>query len=138
MPPAAVISAFAVGLVVTVVAALLPALRASRIPPVAAMQEAATPDRPLTGSPSPAAVVAAVGGGAARRSASPASGDATLWPILGGVLVAFIGVALLTPLISPAGGVACSAGCSPGRCRASWAGSTRAATRAAPRSPRPR
>ena len=52
MPLAAVISAFAVGIGVTVVAALLPALRASRIPPVAAMQEVATPDRPLTGSPS--------------------------------------------------------------------------------------
>ena len=37
-----------VGMLVTLVAALLPALRASRIPPVAAMQEAATPDRPLT------------------------------------------------------------------------------------------
>ena len=33
---------------VTVVAAFLPALRASRIPPMAALQEAATPDRPLT------------------------------------------------------------------------------------------
>ena len=47
-PPAAVISAFAVGSAVTVVAALLPALRAARIPPVAALREAATPDRPLT------------------------------------------------------------------------------------------
>ncbi len=36
VPAAAVIGAFAVGLVITVVAALLPALRASRIPPVAA------------------------------------------------------------------------------------------------------
>ncbi len=53
-------------------------------------------------------MVTAVGGGAARATASPAAGDATLWTILGGVLVAFIGVALLTPLHQPAGGVACS------------------------------
>src|SRR6201999_2076024 len=48
VPAAAVISAFAVGAGVSVVAALLPALRASRIPPVAALRESATPDRPLT------------------------------------------------------------------------------------------
>ncbi|HEY0698721.1 MAG TPA: FtsX-like permease family protein, partial [Micromonospora sp.] len=44
VPPAAVVSSFAVGLVITVLAAVLPALRAARIPPVAAMQDVATPD----------------------------------------------------------------------------------------------
>src|SRR6185437_17083296 len=48
VPAAAIIGAFTVGILVTVVAALLPALRAARIPPVAALQESATPDRPLT------------------------------------------------------------------------------------------
>ena len=44
--PSAVIAAFGVGIMVTVVAAPLPALRASRISPMAALQEIATPDRP--------------------------------------------------------------------------------------------
>ena len=62
MPAAAVISAFAVGLLVTVVAAVLPALRASRIPPIAALQEVATPDRPLTKLTVSGALVGAAGG----------------------------------------------------------------------------
>jgi putative ABC transport system permease protein len=97
VPPAAVISAFAVGLVVTLIAAVIPALRAARVPPVAAMQDVATPDRPLTR-------VTAVGGGitaiGAALLAYGLAGSGGLWTILGGVLVAFIGVALLTPIIS--------------------------------------
>ncbi|MEV4755027.1 FtsX-like permease family protein [Micromonospora sp. NPDC049559] len=100
LPAAAVISAFAVGLLVTVIAATLPALRAARIPPVAALQDAATPDRPLTRISVAGAVVGAAGGALLTLGLSGRTGDSTLWTILGGVLVAFIGVALLTPLIS--------------------------------------
>ncbi|MEV1288931.1 FtsX-like permease family protein [Micromonospora sp. NPDC049679] len=100
VPPAAVISAFVVGLLVTVVAAVLPALRASRIPPIAAMQDVATPDRPLTRITVAGAAVAAVGGALLALGLTGNAGDNTLWTILGGVLVSFIGVALLTPLIS--------------------------------------
>ncbi|MFD0744223.1 ABC transporter permease [Phytohabitans flavus] len=101
VPAAAVISSFVVGLLVTVVAAVLPALRASRIPPVAAMQEVATPDRPLTKVTVAGAIVGAAGGALLALGLSgKAGGDWTLWTILGGVLVTFIGVALLTPLIS--------------------------------------
>ncbi len=39
--------AFAVGILITAVAALLPARRAAKVPPVAAMRDAATADRPL-------------------------------------------------------------------------------------------
>ena len=39
LPLNAVLSAFGVGVVITVIAAVLPALRASRIPPVAALQD---------------------------------------------------------------------------------------------------
>ncbi|WP_067507020.1 ABC transporter permease [Actinoplanes sp. TFC3] len=103
VPPAAVISSFVVGIVVTVVAAVLPALRASRIPPIAAMQDVAIPDRPLTaisvaGGAVTAAGAAALGVGLFRDAGD--AGDATLWLILGGVLVTFVGVALLTPLLS--------------------------------------
>lgn len=100
VPLAAVVSSFVVGLLVTVVAAVLPALRASRIPPVAAMQDVSTPDRPLTRVTVAGAIVAAVGGAVLALGLSGEAGDSTLWTILGGVLVTFIGVALLTPLIS--------------------------------------
>ncbi|MFE9206463.1 ABC transporter permease [Micromonospora sp. NPDC007230] len=100
VPAAAVIGAFAVGLVITVVAALLPALRASRIPPIAAMQDVATPDRPLTRITVAGGLVTAVGAALLFLGLSGNAGGNTLATILGGVLFAFIGVALLTPLIS--------------------------------------
>ncbi|MBX7266745.1 ABC transporter permease [Micromonospora sp. Llam7] len=100
VPAAAVIGAFGVGLVITVVAALLPALRAARIPPIAAMQDAATPDRPLTKVTVAGALVAAIGATLLFLGLGGYAGGSTLAAILGGVLFAFIGVALLTPLIS--------------------------------------
>ena len=100
VPAAAVIGSFAVGLVITVVAALLPALRASRIPPIAAMQDVATPDRPLTKITVTGSVVTGIGAVLLFLGLSGNAGGQTLATILGGVLFAFIGVALLTPLIS--------------------------------------
>jgi putative ABC transport system permease protein len=99
VPPGAVIGAFTVGVLVTLVAALIPALRAARIPPVAAMQEAANPDRPLTRLTIVGSVIFGVGA-ATLAIGLRGVGDATLWLVLGGVLVSFIGVALLTPLIA--------------------------------------
>jgi len=100
VPASAVIAAFAVGVLVTVVAAMLPAVRASRIPPVAALQEAASQDRPLTKITIAGAVTAAAGGALLGFGLAGSFGDATLWAILAGVLVSFVGVALLTPLIA--------------------------------------
>ncbi|MDI6100146.1 ABC transporter permease [Actinoplanes sp. NEAU-A12] len=100
VPLPAVISAFTVGIVVTVLAAVLPALRASRIAPVAAMQEVTITDRPLTKLTVAGSAVTAVGATTLGLGLFADAGDATLWLILGGVLVTFIGVALLTPLIS--------------------------------------
>jgi putative ABC transport system permease protein len=96
VPMSAVISSFAVGIVVTMIAAVMPALRASRIAPVAAMREAATPDRPLTKITITGALVAAAGGTALGFGFRQAS----LPLIFGGILVAFVGVALLTPMLS--------------------------------------
>ncbi|WP_158851950.1 ABC transporter permease [Saccharothrix deserti] len=96
VPPSAIISSFAVGIIVTVLAALLPALRASRIAPVAALREAATPDRPLTRLTVAGGALSLVGGGMLGFGFAGGS----LWPILSGLLLSFIGVALLTPLIS--------------------------------------
>ncbi|MEW2476846.1 FtsX-like permease family protein [Micromonospora gifhornensis] len=100
VPASAVIGAFGVGLVITVLAALLPALRAARIPPIAAMQDVATPDRPLTKITIAGAVVTAIGATLLFLGLGGYADSNTLATILGGVLFAFIGVALLTPLIS--------------------------------------
>ena len=97
VPPAAVIASFAVGLGVTLVAATVPAIRASRIPPVAAMRDAATPDKPLTAITAWGAVVLLAG---ATAMGFALTGNASLWLLMAGVLLAFIGVALLTPIIS--------------------------------------
>jgi putative ABC transport system permease protein len=97
VPPAAIISSFAVGLGVTLVAATFPAIRASRIPPVAAMRDADTPDKPLTKLTVFGGVVLVVG---ATAMGFALTGNASLWLLMIGVLLAFVGVALLTPLIS--------------------------------------
>jgi len=95
VPLAAVIAAFTVGIVITVVAALLPAVRASRVPPVAALQEVATPDRPLTKLTLAGAIVTAAGGGAIAYGLNN-----SVWYLMAGVLGGFIGVALLSPFIA--------------------------------------
>jgi putative ABC transport system permease protein len=101
VPASAVIASFAVGIIITVVAALFPSLRASRVPPVAAMRDAATPDRPLTRLTVAGGIVFVAGAGLLSLGLfGSLSGTATLWSILAGVLIAFIGVALLTPVIS--------------------------------------
>jgi putative ABC transport system permease protein len=100
IPVAAWVGAFVVGVGVTVVAALIPALRASRIPPVAAMREASTQDRPLTRITVFGAAVFALGATALGLGLTDRAGGNDLWAILGGVLFAFIGTALLTPLVA--------------------------------------
>jgi putative ABC transport system permease protein len=99
LPAAAVIASYLVGVLVTVVAALLPALRASRVAPMAALREAATPDRPLTALTVAGAVPALLGIVAVAAALFGDLGDATLPVLLGGVLLAFVGVAMLTPAI---------------------------------------
>lgn len=100
VPAIAVISSFTVGILITVIAALLPALRAARIPPIAAMQDVATPDRPLTRITVAGAIVTALGGGLLAAGLTGNAGGNTLPAVFGGVLLAFVGVALLTPMIS--------------------------------------
>jgi len=95
VPLAAIIAAFTVGIVITVVAALLPAVRASRVPPVAALQEVATPDRPLTKLTLAGAIVTAGGGGAIAYGLNN-----SVWYLMAGVLGSFIGVALLSPFLA--------------------------------------
>lgn len=100
VPPIAVILSFVIGITVTVVAALVPALRASRIPPIAAMREAAAPDRSLTRITIVGLIVTLVLGVAPLTWGLTGAGGATLPLILVGTLALLIGVALLTPIIS--------------------------------------
>ncbi len=110
--PRTVAVALGVGLLVTIAAAYLPARRAGRVPPVAAMRD----DVALAESSLRWRVV--VGSGAARRRAS------WRWP------PAWPGGGASPPTCSARGPSACSsappcsARCSVGRCSPAWAGST--------------
>lgn len=94
--PRTVIVSFAVGIVVTAVAALLPARRAAKVPPIAAMRDAATPDRSLVRQTIGGAVLLA-GGAVAMTLGLTGSGLAVLGL---GTVLAFLGVALLSPHLS--------------------------------------
>ena len=100
LPGSAVVASYLVGVLITVVAALLPALRASRVPPMAALREAATPDKPLTALTVTGAAPTLLGIVAIGAALFGDLGDAILPTLLGGVLLTFVGVAMLTPAIS--------------------------------------
>lgn len=91
-----VIVSVIVGVGVTAAAALFPARRAAKIPPVAAMRDAAAPDRPLR-------TQAAIGGGLGIVGAVLMTLGLTGAPLLVlglGVFLVFLGVALLSPVLS--------------------------------------
>ena len=98
VPASAVIASYAVGVLVTVLAAAIPAVRASRVPPLAAMREAATPDRPLTRLSVAGALVLTAGAALLGYGLTTSDGDQALLMVLAGVLLTLIGVALLAPL----------------------------------------
>lgn len=97
LAPRTVIVAFVVGVGVTVVAAMLPARRAGKVPPLAAMRDAATPDRPMRRQ-----VVAGLGllvlGAAGVGLALAVTGSLLLLGL--SVLVTFVAITLLLPLLS--------------------------------------
>lgn len=100
VPASTVYVALAVGILVTMVAALVPALRAARIPPVAAMQESATADRPLGRITAAGAVVTAAGGALLWAGLTDHAGRGNaLTALLIGLLLTLAGVALLTPIL---------------------------------------
>src|SRR6478735_3838880 len=89
--------AFAVGVPVTLLAAYLPARRAARVPPVAAMSDdASIPETSLRRRLVGGAVLTAVGAGLMAWALGFGAG----LPALGaGVLAVFVGVALLAPVV---------------------------------------
>ncbi|MBI1758191.1 MAG: ABC transporter permease [Actinobacteria bacterium] len=94
--PRTIIAAFAVGIGVTVLAALLPARRAARVSPLAAMRDAVTPDRSLHRLVVGGTVVTLIGGGLLWFGLSGHG----LSIVGAGALVTFLGVALLSPALS--------------------------------------
>jgi putative ABC transport system permease protein len=98
--PYVVIATLAVGVIFTVVAALAPALRAAKVPPVAAMRESAAPDRPLGGLTAAGAALLAIGAVMLALKLTGTVSGATGLLLGGGALLGFLGVAMLAPAIS--------------------------------------
>ncbi|MFS8522782.1 MAG: ABC transporter permease, partial [Micromonosporaceae bacterium] len=92
----AMLACLLVGVAVTMLAALPPALRASRVPPVAAMREAAAVDRPLTRLT--VTGVAVLAAGVAALAAGLAGSALRL--VLAGVLACLLATALLAPAVA--------------------------------------
>lgn len=98
--PYVVIVTLLVGILVTVVSALVPALRASRVPPIAAMRDAAVPDKPL-GKITTAGLVVLLAGIVFLVLRLTKVWKDPLWLVLGGgALLVFIGVVMLAPALS--------------------------------------
>jgi putative ABC transport system permease protein len=101
-PASAVLWSYVVGMTVTVVAAYFPARRAGKIPPVAALRDdIALPARALRVR-LVAGTAAAVGGAGSLTAglAGAGSGDTALYLVGLGAALAFLGIALLSPVIS--------------------------------------
>ena len=99
--PRTLLVAAAVGLAVTMLSAVLPALRAARVPPVAAMRLAEPSGRESTGRPLIGAILALAG--AAAVAVGLFAEQDVLAPITlvgGGVAVLFVGLAALSPLLA--------------------------------------
>jgi putative ABC transport system permease protein len=94
-----IVLAYVVGLVVTVIAAFVPAVRASAVPPLAAMRDVARPDKPLR-TLSIVGAALAVPGAILLGTSLTGIGGFTLPGLLIGVGLIFLGVALLSPLLT--------------------------------------
>ena len=98
--PSTVVWALVVGIGVTVLSAVVPAVRASRVPPVAAMRDAVNPPKPLRTITIAGSTVAFVGAVLIGLGLTDNLGDEKLVGILSGVGIAFVGITMLTPIIS--------------------------------------
>lgn len=96
VPVPDLVLAFGIGVAVTLVASLLPAVKASRVPPVAAMRASAAEQRSLTRITVLGAVTTALGVVAVLVSLANNG-----WVALaGGIVLGLFGLALLTPVLS--------------------------------------
>ncbi|MEU6861612.1 FtsX-like permease family protein [Glycomyces sp. NPDC046736] len=102
IPPTAILAALAVGIGVTVLSALVPAVRASKIPPVEAMREAAKADKPITATTVTGVLVTLAGVAviALGLTENLGSDRNDLIGTAAGAGLVFIGVTLLTAWLS--------------------------------------
>ncbi|MGH8793664.1 MAG: ABC transporter permease, partial [Stackebrandtia sp.] len=104
IPWTAYLTALIVGVGVTMVAALLPARRAGRIPPIAALREAANTERPVKSFGIAGGATLAIGGGLLAAALAGAFGEptdnSTLWGGFGGILLLFVGAAVFVPVVA--------------------------------------
>ncbi|KUL23907.1 ABC transporter permease [Actinoplanes awajinensis] len=100
VPPAAVLAGLGMGIAVTMLAALAPALRAARIPPVAALRESDAGADRLSRITVAGAVLTLAGAALLAAGLTDHAGPGNpLVVLLGGVLLILSGVALLTPAL---------------------------------------
>lgn len=95
LAPRTVVVSLVTGLLVTVLAALLPARKAAAVPPVAAMRDAAAPEHSMRRGTVVGAVLLVAG---VALLAVGLQGEIAL--VGAGALVSFLGVAALSPLLS--------------------------------------
>ncbi|HWG98213.1 MAG TPA: ABC transporter permease, partial [Pilimelia sp.] len=91
-----VVLAYGVGVLVTVLAAFIPAVRASAVPPLAAMRDVVRPDKSLVGVSVLGACFLLPGLALAGLTAL----GQPFWLLALGVPLAFVGTALLAPLLA--------------------------------------
>lgn len=98
--PYVIIATLLVGVLFTVVAALIPALRAARVPPIAAMRDAAVPDKPLR-TLTLIGLAVLLTGVAFLVLKLLKVWQNPLWLVLGGgALLCFIGAVMVAPFLS--------------------------------------
>lgn len=100
--PRTIVVSLVVGVVVSVLCSLVPALRASRVPPVAAMRDMATDDSRGSVPRLVIGVVLAVSGVASLVLGGTGSGNGALVAAGIGTVVLFAGVVVLGPTLVPA------------------------------------
>ena len=102
VPVSATIAALVVGIGVTMLAALLPALNASRVPPIAAMREASNTVRPVTWFAIFGGLLLAMGGVGLVLSLTErlGEGDNRILGTFGSLGILFIGAIIFTPVLA--------------------------------------
>ncbi|WP_326558590.1 ABC transporter permease [Micromonospora sp. NBC_01796] len=95
----AILASYLVGVVMTVIAALVPAVRAAGVPPIAAMRDVVRPDKSLRGLTITGGVITAISVALLSIGLVGVEG-LTAVALGGGVLLAVVGVALLSPALT--------------------------------------
>jgi putative ABC transport system permease protein len=100
VPPVAVVAAFVVGIVVTVLSAIVPARKASRVPPLAAIRDVAVEHRWQFGRRLVIGTVITIGGAALMLYALFGTPDNTVAFVGLGAIAIFIGMFVVGPVIA--------------------------------------